>query len=324
MKNIVLIGGSGFLGTHLIDQICAENCINIDKNISKRYPNITTIQDIRDDGLFDVIPENTETIILLAAEHRDDVYPVSLYYDVNVKGTQNVLEIMERKGINNIIFTSSVAVYGLNKDCSNENSSVQPFNHYGKSKWQAEELLRNWYAKDSEKRSLTIIRPTVIFGEGNRGNVFNLLKQIASKRFLMVGSGMNYKSMSYVRNVASFIVYSIENQSKYKIFNYVDKPDMNMQDLIKQVEKSLHIKILRIRIPYFIGMVAGFLFDFVSLVTRKKFTISSIRIKKFCATTLVSSMKIKDTKFIPPFSINEGLDNTLRHEFKNIKNENTL
>ena len=115
MKKYTLIGASGFLGTRLIDVIGKGNCINIDKNQSTKYPDITIIQDIRNEGIINSIPPSTEVVILLAAEHKDDVNPISLYYDVNVKGTQNVLEAMDSNGITNLIFTSSVAVYGLNK-----------------------------------------------------------------------------------------------------------------------------------------------------------------------------------------------------------------
>ena len=108
---------------------------------------------------------------MLAAEHRDDVSPISLYYDVNVRGTKNVLDAMDKANVKNIIFTSSVAVYGLNKISPNENHSIDPFNHYGKSKWQAEIIIKNWYEKDPIGKSVTILRPTVIFGERNRGNV---------------------------------------------------------------------------------------------------------------------------------------------------------
>ncbi|MFZ4739782.1 MAG: NAD-dependent epimerase/dehydratase family protein [Bacteroidales bacterium] len=315
MKQICIIGASGFVGSRLIEQLGKDNCHNIDKNPSANYPEITTIQNICTEGLMEAIPSSTETIVLLAAEHRDDVSPTSLYYDVNVQGTRNVLDVMDKKGIKNIIFTSSVAVYGLDKVEPNEKSPVDPFNHYGKSKWQAEEVLREWYQKDEENRSLTIIRPTVIFGENNRGNVYNLLKQIASGRFLMVGSGKNFKSMSYVGNVAAFIAYSIDNRNKYQLLNYVDKPDTNMLDLIKQVEMSLKVKVPSIKIPYFLGMICGYSFDILALITRKKYSISSIRIKKFCATTSISSIKITQTSFLPPFNIYEGLDKTLKNEF---------
>ena len=57
------------------------------------------------------IPEGTESIVLLAAEHRDDVSPTSLYYDVNVQGTKNVLQAMDKAGVKNLIFTSSLLLY---------------------------------------------------------------------------------------------------------------------------------------------------------------------------------------------------------------------
>ena len=84
---------------------------------------------------------------------------------------------MDKFGVNDLIFTSSVAVFGLNKNNPDENFPVDPFNHYGKSKLKAENIIRDWYNKKPTKRSVTIIRPTVIFGERNRGNVFNLLNK---------------------------------------------------------------------------------------------------------------------------------------------------
>ena len=55
-----------------------------------------------------------------------------LYYDINVEGTKNILEKMDEYGVKNLIFTSSVAIYGLNKSNPNEMHSEDPFNHYSK------------------------------------------------------------------------------------------------------------------------------------------------------------------------------------------------
>jgi GlcNAc-P-P-Und epimerase len=313
---ITIIGGSGFVGTRLIKQIGQVNCINIDKRPSPFFPEITTIQNICEEGLSEAIPSDTDTIVLLAAEHRDDVTPTSLYYDVNVEGTRNVLRIMDEKGIKNIIFTSSVAVYGINKPNPAEDYPKDPFNHYGKSKLQAEEVLREWYQKDPSNRSLCIIRPTVIFGERNRGNVYNLLKQIASGKFLMVGNGMNKKSMAYVGNVVAFIQHLITTQkSGYRIFNYIDKPDMNMNELVHQVEKSLNKKLPTIRLPYFFGYLGGLCFDIIAGLTGKKFTVSAVRVRKFCATTQFDATAALNSGFVPPYTLAEGLHRTLHYEF---------
>lgn len=207
-EKVIFIGASGFVGTRLIERALSDfDITNFDKQNSHFYPDITVAGDVRDKASLEKQLSECSTVVLLAAEHRDDVSPTSLYYDVNVEGTRNVLDAMDKHNIKNIIFTSSVAVYGLNKKNPDENHPVDPFNHYGKSKWQAEEVLREWFNRAPDTRSLTIIRPTVIFGERNRGNVYNLLKQIASGRFAMVGAGNNYKSMAYVGNIVEFITW---------------------------------------------------------------------------------------------------------------------
>ena len=126
--NVCVIGGSGFIGSHLINSIATHhNVTNVDKQLPE-YNNVNVanvIADIRDyDALKLAIPDNSDYIILLAAEHRDDVSPISLYYDVNVEGTHNVLRVMAEKNIEHIIFTSSVSVYGLNKKDPDELSGT--------------------------------------------------------------------------------------------------------------------------------------------------------------------------------------------------------
>lgn len=316
---ITLIGASGFVGTRLIS-ILKENykLKNFDKNQSVFHPDITIIGDVRSQSDLDMQLLDQETVVLLAAEHRDDVSPVNLYYDVNVQGARNVLKAMDTNDVKNIIFISSVAIYGLNKFNPDESFHADPFNHYGKSKWQAEVLLREWFELDPKNRSLTIIRPTVIFGERNRGNVYNLLTQIASGKFLMVGKGNNYKSMAYVGNIAALIKHFIDTvHPGYQVFNYVDKPDMNMNELVQQVEKSLNKKIPSIRFPYWIGYTGGLFFDLIAKFTGKKLSISSIRVKKFCATTQFNANAVKKSGFIPPYTLSEGLHNTLLYEFLN-------
>lgn len=323
MKKTMVIGGSGFVGSRLISEI--EGSIsNFDKNESPFFQEITTIGNVLDKTSLIKALHDVETIVLLAAEHRDDVSPTSLYYDVNVKGTQNVLDAMDKHNIKNLIFTSSVAVYGLNKVNPDENHPIDPFNHYGKSKWEAERVINEWYEKDKSNKSITIIRPTVIFGERNRGNVYNLLKQIASGKFLMIGKGENKKSMAYVGNVVAFIKYQIENKKNgLNVYNYADKPDFNMNQLVSVVQNKMNLKVTNRKIPYLLGMLGGFGFDLLALITRKKLSISSVRVKKFCATTQFDANKMKED-FNAPFSLNDGLNKTLQYEFLDKKKDNIL
>lgn len=320
---VCFVGASGFVGTRLIELVKGDfHLKNVDKQQSHFFPELTVLGDVRDLNSMEAELAGFDTVVLLAAEHRDDVSPTSLYYDVNVQGTRNVLAAMTKNGVKNIIFASSVAVYGLNKVNPDESHPEDPFNHYGKSKWQAEEVLREWYNEEPDARSLTIVRPTVIFGERNRGNVYNLLKQIAGGKFAMVGSGTNYKSMAYVGNIVEFIKYKLLNVEKgYEVYNYVDKPDLNMNQLVAEVEKSLDKKIPSVHLPYAAGMLGGFCFDLLSKVTGKKYAISSVRVKKFCATTQFDAMKVHSSGFTAPYSLSEGLDRTLKYEFVHDKKD---
>ncbi|MGJ1294381.1 NAD-dependent epimerase/dehydratase family protein [Sphingobacterium spiritivorum] len=317
---IVIVGGSGFVGTRLIDlllQTTGYEIVNVDKNKSTNFADITILANILDrEKLYDHL-SGADIVILLASEHRDDVSPVSLYYDVNVQGMRNTLDAMQYNGIKRIIFTSSVAIYGLDKANPDESFSADPFNHYGKSKWQAEKVLQEWY-KSYPDWNINIVRPTVIFGEGNRGNVYNLLHQIASGKFMMIGRGNNQKSMSYIGNIIAFIRFLTEQiTTGYNVYNYVDKPDLTTNDLVYHTGNIINKKIPATRIPYWLGMLGGYGFDVLAWITRKKLNISSVRVKKFCAVTQYDSTKAMSSGFVPPYSMEEGLRRMLDKEFEN-------
>lgn len=314
--NIAVIGGSGFVGTRLIELLKEQHVIkNIDKRESAFFPAITHIANVLDKDALVGELQGIDAVVLLAAEHRDDVTPISLYYDVNVQGMCNTLEAMEHNGIKRLVFTSSVAIYGLNKDNPNENSPADPFNHYGKSKWQAEQVLKEWYSKHQDCVA-SILRPTVIFGERNRGNVYNLLHQISTGAFLMIGKGENKKAMAYVGNIVAFIDFLLCNQhSGLEVYNYTDKPDFTMNQLVALVSKVMNKHIPSTHFPYWLGMLGGYAFDVLAFLSRKKLVISSVRVKKFCATTQFDSSKAHNSGFVSPFTLEQGLSRTLEFEF---------
>ncbi len=317
---VTFIGGSGFVGTRLIELLKEDSTNyskikNIDLLQSHFHPEVTEIGDVREQACMDEKLQDTDCVILLAAQHRDDVHPTSLYYETNVGGMEKTLKAMEKNKVKRIVFYSSVAVYGLNKKNPNEEHPADPFNHYGKSKWQAEVVLQEWY-KTHPDWNINIIRPTVIFGERNRGNVYNLLKQIASGKFLMVGNGNNKKSMAYVGNIVAFTKFLMENKTTgYNVYNYIDKPDFNMNELVGHVSKVLNKHIPTTHFPYWLGMLGGYGFDLLAKITGKKLTVSSVRVKKFCATTEFDATKVKETGFKAPYTLGEGLARTLEFEF---------
>jgi nucleoside-diphosphate-sugar epimerase len=254
-------------------------------------------------------------VVNLAAEHRDDVRPLSLYDDVNVGGAKNICTVACEKSVNTIIFTSTVATYGFAPVGTDESGKIAPFNDYGRTKYEAEQIYNEWQAEAPDERTLVIIRPTVVFGEQNRGNVYNLLRQIASGRFMMVGHGNNRKSMAYVENIVAFIEYSMSFKPGVHIYNFIDKPDFTMNALVARVNRIFgRSEKIGFRLPYWLGYLAGKGFDLAAAVTGKRFAISSIRMKKFCANSVYNTA-IDETGFVSPVPLEEALEKTIRHEF---------
>ena len=317
-KKLSVIGGSGFIGTHLCKQL--EN-LNIDfeivdLEISNDIWEKTILADIRNlNSLRQSI--NGDIVVHLAAIHTDDINEKNIYFATNVEGTRNILKVCDEKEIKNVIFTSSVAVYGFAySNNANESSPTKPFNYYGESKLEAERILNNWYEIDNLNRNLIIIRPTVIFGENNRGNLFKLMESIYLKKFIMIGNGNNIKSIGYVKNLVDFIIYSL-NMKKFNLYNYIDKPDLTICELIKTITLSFNYKFRPfLRIPYFMAFTLLIVLEPLAKLIKFKLPISLIRLRKFCATTQFSSEKVSKTSFKPKYSIKEGLERTIEFEFR--------
>lgn len=317
---IAITGGAGFIGTQLAGVLKEQghDLLLLDLQPSAAFPDESQIVDITDGPALTKALQGVDAVYHLAAEHRDDVSPVQKYYDVNVGGGENVIAAAKANAIQSIIFTSTVAVYPLSPE-DPENGSAEihtpaPFNDYGRSKLESEKNFEAWADEDTG-RMYVGVRLVATFGAGNRGNIFTLINQIAGRKFVMIGNGQNRKSIAYVGNVAGFLAHCLTFPTGRHLYNYADKPDLNMHDFVVSVRHALGKTGSGLRLPYAFGLIGGFVFDGIAKITGRKFPISRIRVQKFCANTVVDAKKRQETGFNPIFSLEKGLEEMIKADF---------
>ena len=131
INKVSILGGAGFLGTRLSQRFYnkEQNHEICDLEVGEASKNLTIV-DIEDLNSLNRV-DGSDCIINLAAVHRDDIRPLSRYDDVNIQGSVNVCEAARKNGINKVIFTSSVAIYGFAPADTDESGEPNYFNDYG-------------------------------------------------------------------------------------------------------------------------------------------------------------------------------------------------
>jgi nucleoside-diphosphate-sugar epimerase len=314
---ILVTGGSGFVGERLIAVLLemGHDVSSLDVAPSEKYPHLTRIGDICSAGACEAATAGVNVICHLAALYRDDVRPRERYYEVNVEGTRRLIEAADRNGVRHIVFASSFSVYGLDDAGKSEEGALSPVNDYGKSKLQAEVLLAEWW-KAAPGRTLHVLRPSVIFGEGNRGNVWTLVNQIASRRFVMIGAGANRKSMAYVGNIAAYMAeLAGQSTGAMSTVNYADKPDMTVSDIVEIASEETGSRVRRLPLPAGFAMALGYLGDLVGWISGRVVIINSERVRKFLANTSLPTNRVDASGFVRPYELKEAFVRTIRAEF---------
>ncbi len=233
--NYIIFGGSGFIGTHLIhllreevvgpeDRIYDLDIVMpgeegvvpgiVEKNDGVDYVRI----DVRKEIILDFEPTEEDIIFNLAAVHRTPGHADYEYFETNIKGAENVTAFAERYGITKILFTSFIAPYGASEECKDEDALPMPNTPYGISKLVAEEIHQKWQAEDKEKRELTIVRPGVVYGKGEHGNMTRLYWGMRNRYFFYTGWKDTIKACIYVKELVRFFKYRIVFGDEFSIY----------------------------------------------------------------------------------------------------------
>lgn len=268
MSRILIFGGSGFIGTHLIQKLSDEgqaDIVSIDiKAPFEQLDGVRYIQaDVRDLSDFEIDGE-IDKIYNFAAIHTTPGHETHEYYETNIKGATEITAFARRNHVKQIIFTSSISVYGPSEEMKTEQSQPAPQSAYGWSKWLAEGIHRSWVNED-EDRHLVIVRPAVIFGHREGGNFVRLAKLLKKGVFPYAGRKDTIKACFYVEDLLSAVFYAQSLQEKLIIFNGCYPDRYQLCDIVETFKSEYFPNVRTIMVPQFVLMTAARLLQPLSL-----------------------------------------------------------
>lgn len=304
--NYLIFGGSGFIGTHLIHML-KENAAPGDKiydldlvmpgeegtvpGIVEKNEGVEYIRtDVRKSIGFSFSPTKDDIIFNLAAVHRTPGHPDQAYFETNIRGAENVTAFAGRHGIRKILFTSSIAPYGAAEDRKEETTLPMPNTPYGISKLVAEKIHQVWQAGGGE-RELTIVRPGIVYGKGEHGNMTRLYKGMKGHYFVYTGRKDTIKACIYVKELVQFFKYRMMDHSfpGTEIYNCTFEPAYNIEQICKTIQAATGMKR---RIPLIPGGILMAAAGILGPIGGKKLGIHPERVKKLMVSTNICGKKL--------------------------------
>lgn len=300
MKSILITGVSGFVGSNFVRSF-SKNHIIYGLDIIQK--SINGVKEIFSWDELDEMPQ-VDTIIHLAGIAHDtkDKTKSDIYFEVNTGLTKKIFDYFLQSETKKFIFFSSVkaAADSVVGNILTEEIPPKPAGPYGESKIKAEEYLLSKlaYAQETNKEVI-ILRPAMIYGIGNKGNL-NLLYKVVAKRIPWpLGSYENKRSFCAIDNIS----YTVEglimnNGNSTGIYQVCDDETLSTNELIEIIANSLNRKAQIWKVPkVLINSIA-------TIGTIFHLPLTKERLRKLTENYVVSNKKIKETLGVEKMPVN--------------------
>jgi len=268
MKNILVTGGAGFIGSNTIKKLLKFDDIKVtaidnfdtfySKEIKKRnletFINNKNFQFIEADinnyqMLDNLIHENIDAVIHLAAKAgvRPSIENPVDYYKSNIIGTQNVIDLSIKRNASRFIFASSSSVYGINKNIpwSENDLGLNPISPYASSKIACENILKTY--SNISNLDVIILRFFTVYGPGQRPDlaIHKFVSKILKDQAITIyGDGTTKRDYTYIDDVVTAVIRSVDValENKFEIFNIGNSNTITLLELIHTIEEVLEKK----------------------------------------------------------------------------------
>lgn len=273
---ILITGSNGFLGQHIVRAIGDQSLSLLDRDSFNKNPGSVFFQaEINGNDKYSQPLSSCKTVIHCAARvhiMEDQVdNPLYMYREANTAGTLNLANQAVKAGVKRFIFISSIKVNGESSEYNKAfkyNDIRNPQDDYGVSKSEAETQL----IKLSEVTGLevVIIRPTLVYGAGVKGNFSSLMSLVSKGIPLPFGCiTTNKRSLISIDNLVDLIVTCIDHpKAANQVFLVSDEHDVSTSEMVREMATALGKSTLQIPVPVWCYKLAGKLFNKSDIVDR--------------------------------------------------------
>jgi nucleoside-diphosphate-sugar epimerase len=286
MSDCIIIGGSGYVGYNWAKRLASRKRFDRIVLADVRPPSGSLADswefvrcDVRQPLQFaDLKPE---WLFNFAAVHREPGHVREEYFDTNIAGAKNVCAFAEQSGCKNILFTSSIAVYGSFDKPTSETSPPYPATPYGISKLCAELIQKGW-RRSGESRRLYVCRPGVIYGPGDPGNILRMIRAVRKGYFVFPGSKHLRKSYGYIEGLLDSFEFIMAREENELTYNYVERETESLGTLVQIVQAHFGTKIPTLTAPRPVLEAVAVL---AQLVTGGRSPLHPVRVRKTASST---------------------------------------
>ena len=268
--NVLVTGGTGFIGSHLIERLVREGhkvrALVRDDNRKETLDLLKSLNveifegDLLERNSLKDIAKDIEVIFHLAAIARPMAIPDKEYFDVNEKGTENLLEVAKgSKKIKKIVIMSSVSAVGQSRDGNpvNEETECKPVDVYGLSKLAQEKVGEKYFREF--KMPIVFLRPPMVFGP--RDSEMLRLFRAVNKRFFPVNGNDKCLEFLFVENLVEACFLAMKNSKNGEKYHITNGEHYSINEVIDSIEKSQGKKLIPIKFPRVIFVAGGGLIE---------------------------------------------------------------
>ncbi len=320
---VMVLGGTGFIGCHLVERLTSNGfdvIVPVRKESKRKTPHIGSVQMVEADllrpGSLDGWMEGVDTVFHLAAI-RGSGWSVTdeEVYRVNVGITKNVMESAISQAVKHCIYVSSVSVYGHPSHVLvGEEYPRSPVTRYGQTKYESEKLLEEFHRRD--KVLSTIIRPVITYGPKDTfGMVAKLISLVNSNMYLTVGHGENRVHLIYIDDLIDGLMLVLNNSAVMgRTYVLAGEDPITINTLVGIISTVLGTRVIDLHIPTWFAKLAarsiGLSYRLFAINKEPIVTLDKIDI--MCRDRAFDIKRAKeDLRFVPKVGYEEGIERTV-------------